>query len=111
MSKYARLSGDNRLTVRQVEVIMDCRQDPTNLFDSDMYNQRGVLDNAFSKLSESVYDRANKKYAHLGSGNRMTRTQVQRLQWFIETAKPFYRRSNPQIARILGNALKKLVRA
>ena len=108
MAKYARLSGSNRLTVRQVHIIIDCLNDSANQFTFVTFNQRGVLDNAMTKLSWSVFGRETKKYAHLGSGNRMTRIQAQRLIWFVDRIIPTYKRSNPQIHRVLGNALRKL---
>jgi len=107
-SKYARLSGRNRLTSRQVIVILDCLHAPVNHSMFEVFNQRNVLDNALSKLSSSVFKREGMKYAHFGPGNRMTRIQAQRLIWFVDRIMPTYKRFNPQIHRVLGNALRKL---
>mgnify|MGYP006935403163 FL=1 len=94
--------------MRQVHIIIDCLNDPENQFTFKTFNQRAVLDNALNKLSWSVYGRETKKYAHLGPGNRMTRIQSQRLIWFVDRITPAYKRSNPQVHRVLGNALRKL---
>ena len=52
MAKYARLSANNRLTVRQVEVINECLNHPENNYYFDLYNGRSVLNNAYEKLRE-----------------------------------------------------------
>ena len=111
MSKYARLIGRNRLTVRQAMVIHDCLNDPRTESMRQMYNYRYVLSNAHSKVYCSIPDNTKALYARLGSRNRMTRIQCNALIGFIESIMPLYKRDNPQVGRVLRNALYKLKRA
>jgi hypothetical protein len=111
VSKYARMYGNNRLTVRQAKVIHHCLNDPRTESMRQMYNHRDVLSNAHSKIYCSIPDNPKALYARLGTGNRMTRIQRNALIGFIESIMPLYKRENPQVGRVLRNALYKLKRA
>jgi hypothetical protein len=105
MAKYARLSGNNRLTVRQVEVVLESLVESENQFYYDKNNERNVLDNAALRLHTSIPANGKTKYAFLGRGNRMTQVQLHNLTWFLEGIIQSYRKSKPQVHRVLFNAL------
>jgi hypothetical protein len=111
MAKYARLSANNRLTVRQVEVINECLNHPENNYYFDLYNGRSVLNNAYEKLLGSIRKGAVIKYAFLGKGNRLTTIQVASLIGFLESIIMSQGKSNPQLNRVVKNAIVKLIKS
>ena len=111
MGKYARLSRTNRLTVRQVKLIIDCKNAFASKDEYSYLNERDVFDNAISKLINSISENSAAKYAFLSGWNKMTLTQVEVMIGFVNSMVLKFRSSDKQKVRVLNNALKVLMRA
>ena len=111
MGKYARLSGTNRLTVRQVKLIINCKNVNAGKGEYSYLNVRAVFDNAMRKLANSIPENSAAKYAFLSGWNKMTTAQVKVMIDFVNSMILKYRASDNQKVRVLNNALTVLKRA
>ncbi len=105
------MSRTNRLTVRQVKLIIDCKNGFANKDEYSYLNERDVFDNAISKLINSIPENSAAKYAFLSGWNKMTTAQVKVMIDFVNSMILKYRASDNQKVRVLNNALTVLKRA